>query len=193
MSKLRKRLETSALGYWFYLAASRFANWVVSRKYTDLPVKAHSLEQAHQRLKALIWAEDKVKIFGQWVKHGWVRSVEYVETMLRKGLLPQTDCDEFAVFAAYILKGVIDVFNPRVLTIHWEEDGKVKGHNTCVFEYFGADGKVWYGSLCNWGLRRGYISVREVAEWFCDVNRTKLLSYGEATYDLKMLSHVKVE
>jgi len=185
-----KRFAASKLAFWLTYMFSRLLNWFanLTGKYSKSPSPSFHIFDARERLRELTYREDR--LFG--VKTNWMRPPEYVEYKLTKGLLPDTDCDEYAIYACRILKGTYNTFNPRVLTIRWVSKGKVEGHNTCVFEYQDMNGLNKFGTLCNWGLNKGFHTLKEVSDFFASARFGKVIAYCEVTDRLRLIKHVKV-
>jgi hypothetical protein len=184
------KFATSKFAFWLTYVFSRVLNFIVNLtgKYNSSPKASAHIFDARERLRNLTYKEDR--IFG--VKSNWMRPPEYVEYKLKKGLLPDTDCDEFAMFACRILEGTYNTFNPRVLTIRWVSKGKVEGHNTCVFEYKDVNGLTKLGTLCNWGLNKGFYNLDEVSKFFASAKFGKVKAYCEVSDTLRLIKYVKV-
>lgn len=185
------KFASSKFAFWLTYMFSRFLNCIVglTGKYKHSPPVSFHIFDARERVRELTYREDK--LFG--VKANWMRPPEYVQHKLDTKQLPDTDCDEFAMFACRILKGTYNVWNPRVLTIRWVSKGKVEGHNTCVFEYQDINGLSKLGTLCNWGLNKGFHNLLEVSKFFASARFGKVIAYCEVTDRLKLVKHVKVD
>jgi hypothetical protein len=195
MKKIIIWWSATKLSFWLTYFVSRVANKVHDTLWPGLPVPRYgTVIQAVQRLNLLVWSADVVEAFGLKIKHGWMRSAEWVERKIRTGLKFQTDCDEFAIYAAKMLQFVPGVFDVKVLTLRWVDAfGDLSGHNTCVFSYMNEDQEKRYGTLCNWGLKKDYSSMEEAALFFVKASKGTMIAYATATEDLKFLSHVKYE
>ena len=169
-------------------------NWLSALFAEDTKVSpAKNLPEAAERLKALTYSPDEIELWGKKIKHGWMRTASWVQRMLNSGHVPQTDCDEFALYACALLAGVFGVFRPRLLTVRWVlPNGEIKGHNTCVFSYEDARASYTFGTLCNWGLKMGRHTARECAEYFAKASGGRLLVYAVSTPELKILKHVRI-
>ena len=195
MKKFKRKFASSKLSFLLTYLWSRFLNFCVSHWEEHIYIApALDTTEANERIGALIWTEDAVDIWGQKIYHGWMRTPQHVQDLINRGLLTIGDCDEFAAYACEILKDSFNVFNPRMMTIRWQlADGTIEGHNTCVFTYLDKDMIMKYGRLCNWGLRKSYVSTVDIANFFAKASEGALIAYTEISGDLKIISHVKIK
>jgi len=201
MKDFKKRVASSRAAlqvtFWWFI----FLNWIlktVVRRNSPVP-RAYTLAEAERRVADLTYSPDIVSIGDLNIRHGFMGSAEWVQWFLDRGRVPQTDCDEFALYAMEILGGVPNVYIPRLLTIRWQmPDGSIGGHNTCVFEYVkphNPDTRLnsWFSfaTLCNWGLEKDYKTLDEVVRSFPEAFGGKLICYALSNKKLKILRHVK--
>jgi hypothetical protein len=141
----------------------------------------------------LIWNEDKFVVLGFTFKHFWMRNAEEIQWYLDNGILPQTDCDEFATYAARALEGVDEALSPRVLTVRWvNSSGAVEGHNVALYSYPLQNGIRMYGHIGNWGHTRGFNSVAQIVNDIARTMNSTPISYAIATPGLKLIAHEKL-
>ena len=174
---------------------SRVLNWLINLtgKYSLTISPAKSEDEAVRRLSALTWSPDIVEILGKEVKHGWMHTAKWVQVKLDAKEELQTDCDEFSLYALALLEGVSHISQPRLMTLRWiDTDGKTAGHNTCLFSYFDSrTGYLKFGTLCNWGLKKGYRNPKEAVMYFINAKKGDFLAFTISTSALKILRHVK--
>jgi hypothetical protein len=195
MKKLIAKFSAMKIAFWMTFAFSRMLNWLINLtgKYSLAISPAKSETEAVRRLSALTWSPDIVEIGGEEIKHGWMHTAKWVQVKLDAKEELQTDCDEFALYALDLLEGIYHISRPRLLTLRWtDERGKVAGHNTCLFSYPDSKtGSLKFGTLCNWGLKKGYRNAREAAMYFVSEKKGDLIAFTVSTSGLKILKHVK--
>lgn len=191
-SQLNHWFNRTKFGFWIVYLISRLASSLYiwkTKRVAPLP-KYELLRDLEQALDRLAWNDDEFTVFGFKFKHFWMRSAEEIQWYLDHKLLPQTDCDEFATYAARALESTEEAFSPSVLTVRWTTvDGDVEGHNVAVYSYLTQDGTTLYGHIGNWGHFRGFNSVSSVVDSIPKMVGGKLLAFALVTPDLKLLRY----
>jgi hypothetical protein len=158
------------------------------------PVKRHeTLKDVEESLNRLVWAEDKVVVLGVKLRHFWMRSAEEIQWHLDQHDTPQTDCDEFAIYAAKALGGIEEALEPGVLMVRWTNgQGLTEGHNMAVYSYPSQDGVRLYGHIGNWGHFRGFNSVAKIVESVGNFVGARPIAYALVSPDLKLIAYEKL-
>lgn len=154
------------IGFWFYLSF-----W--SRLYRFLKEvfgSRRSVLKPYSKLDDLVHVLENTK----WVKDGLRESFDAVDDprrfqyLLERQSIPKSgrDCDEFATYAYSVLRlyPIEGVTLVGVLTVNWWRGWSWKlkvwgGHHVCLIK-LGDE----YAHIGNWGLFRGFASVREAIE-----------------------------
>lgn len=181
--------------FWLVYILSRLLSFFYILKTNRLAKLPHcqSLKDVEEALDKLAWSEDAVTFAGFKFRHFWMRGAEEVQWYLNNNTMPQTDCDEFALYAVKALEGVQEAMGPRVLTVRWvRANGVVEGHNVAIYSYYTQNGFRMYGHIGNWGHFRGFNSVAKIVESIGRLIEFKPISYALATADLKLIVHEKL-
>ena len=195
MKRFKRFWAGAKIAFWLTFKFSHLINWLSAKflKRVAEVSRCVSLEEARDRVSSLTYSEDKFLFLGKGIKHSIMWSAEWVQWYLDNGLIPQTDCDEFARYAIANLQGIFNIFIPRLLTVRWQlPDGTIEGHNTCIFQYLDSKMSLNFGTLCNWGLVKDHKNVHRAAEYFARENKGSLIAYTVSDPRLKILKHVKI-
>ena len=188
-----KRLKTSKFGFWLTYRLSALINFIIlfvlKRKADVTP--AYSLVEAEYRLTGLQWSEDVINIVGIPISHPFMYDARYVQYKLNRGEKPQTDCDEFALYALSMIKALPILNDSFILTVRGvKRSGGFVGHNVCCFSYVDAvSGKVRYGHLGNWGLITGFASLKHAARAIALIMSSTMLAYATADDRLRLITY----
>ena len=194
-SKLSCWFNKTKFSFWIVYAISRLLSflYILRTKRTGTVAPHFLLRDVERTLDRLVWNEDKFVVLGLAFKHFWMRNAEEIQWYLDNGILPQTDCDEFATYAAKALEGVDEALSPRVLTVRWvNADGVVEGHNVAIYSYPIQNGMRMYGHIGNWGHKRGFNSVAQIVNDIARTMESTPISYAITTPGLKLIAHEKL-
>ncbi len=195
MKLLNQLFSRTRFSFWIVYALSRLLSFFYvlrTRKLTKVP-QHETLKDVEATLDRLIWNEDSFVVLGFKFKHFWMRGAEEIQWYLENGILPQTDRDEFALYAAKALESVQEAKAPAVLTVRWiNANGDVEGHNMALYSYATQNGFRMYGHIGNWGHFRGFNSIAKVVESVGKLVGYKPIAYALATTSLKLIAHEKL-
>ena len=188
--KLNAKFSTTKFSFWLVYSLSRLLSFLYiwkTGRIAKLPW-CNLLRDIEEALRTLKWSADEFNIGGFTFKHFWMRKAEETQWYLNHNLMPQVDCDEFALYAAEALKGCEEGGDPRILTVRWTDaNGDVQGHNVAIYSYATQNWVRQYGHMGNWGHFRGFNSVAQIADSIATQAKGQLLSYAVATPELKIL------
>ena len=195
LNNIARMFLRTKFSFWIEYVLSRLFSfvYVVRTKRTAPLPKYETLKQIEEVLDRLIWSEDSFVVLGVKLKHFWMRSAEEIQWFLNNGMIPQTDCDEFAVYAAKALEGVEEANTPMVLTVRWTTpNGAVEGHNLAVYSYPTQNGLRMYGHIGNWGHFRGFNSIAKLVDSVGVQMAAPIISYALASPDLRFIASEKL-
>ena len=193
--KIKAFIYGCYLSFWVTFFISKVFNFLMEArgKVSYVFPVAASPEDASKILHRFTWSEDSFRIWCLKFRHPFMMSAEHIQYCLDRGKSVQTDCDEYALYAAELLRSTPDISHPRILTIRWlSVDGKRGGHNTCIFNYEMTTG-VGLGRVCNWGLSKGWTDVDTMARVFSVGMRGQLIGYTVSTPNLRIVKHVRIK
>lgn len=178
-----KKLHKVAYLWW--------SNWskvyrlIYHSKYRKVVLEKNmSLGEVEDGLKRLRWSPDSWKEL--WDACGSPKRVQHeLDEMASGKPWPhiQMDCDDFAIWAANVIKST---FYPRVFTFSWiAKDGSMKGHAMCLLRQ--KDGRIFH--VGNWKTSSPYNNLREACEHILLQRSAKeAICWGIFDKDLKLLS-----
>jgi len=192
---INKHFCRTKLSFWIVYTLSKLLSflYVLWTKRTAKLPHCKLLRDVEFAMGRLTWSEDSFFILNFKLWHFWMRSAEEVQWHLENRTLLQTDCDEFATYAARALEWVEEVITPMVLTVRWvSPDGDAGGHNMAIYSYLTQNGLRLYGYIGNWGHFRGFSSVIKIVESVSDTVGCQPIAYALATPGLKLIAHEKL-
>lgn len=194
-NKLDHWFQRTKFSFWIVYALSRVLSffYILKTKHVAKVNPHFLLRDVERTLDRLAWNEDEFIILGFKFKHFWMRSAKEVQWYLNNGIIPQTDCDEFATYAAEALRSVDEASDPQILTVRWvTSNGDVKGHNLAIYSYPIQNGMRMYAHIGNWGHFRGFNSVAKIVENIGTIMGCTTIAYAIVTPELKLVAHEKL-
>lgn len=194
-SSVYRNIQQTKFGFAFVYAMSRLFTAIsilLYKRTAPLPYFS-TLRDVELALERLQWNEDAIHFSKFKIRHFWMRQAEEVQWYLDNNLLPQTDCDEYATYAAKALQQVEEANNPRVLTVRWlAPNGSLGGHNVAIYSYPIQNGMRMYGHIGNWGHYRGYNSIARIVDDIAKGGQGVAVAYALASPELKLLTYERI-
>lgn len=151
------------------------------------------MQELTRSLASLKWQEDGISQLGDAISSP--QRVEFIiQRQSGKSPIGASDCDEFAAYACECITDMVGrrVFEildgPWIVSILWEGNKKIEGHNVCAWKYTdSARKRIVYGHIGNWNSGIPFLnfnSLEEIAKSVANTNN--LLGYAWCDRDLSL-------
>lgn len=194
MQRLKTILANSKTVLEFRLALARLGRKAYLQLLKKEEIKSeYNFNKAKDRLLPLLYTREA--LLNKSPKRFVIRPPEWVEAAKkRQHERPLISSLEAAWYLSEITSDCFNVFNSRILIVKLiDRNGQIIEKSAAMFNYLNEDMKLEVGTICDWGIRKGFKRTSQIVHFYEKAIKATALSYSVLNKDLNAIKHVQVD